>query len=167
MCRHLEASRNKRIEAVSKSAATICEAVAALPSSDLHAILQTIVLQAQSLTGAELGAFGIGTDPTCPFDPWVYSGVAEEDARSIGRTPRPLGTLGLVACEGMTLRPHNFQDHSHIGILLSGHPLIRCFSAYLFVSAVKRWATLSSREHKCVGGTFTLRAPASYNAFLP
>ena len=122
-----EVRLRQRIEGMSEAATTISEAVAALPKSDLHALLQLIVLKAQSLTGADLAAFGIGEDPGCPFAPWVFSGVSDEQARSIGRDPRPVGTLGAVAREGKTLRLRDIHQHPAMGQLPRGHPPIRSF----------------------------------------
>lgn|GEM_PF-752238 len=125
--RATELSLRQRIEGMSEAATTICEAVAALPKSDLHALLQVIVLKAQSLTGADLAAFGIGDDPNCPFSPWVFSGVSDEQARAIGRSPSPVGTLGVVAREGKTLRLRDIHQHPAMRGLPRGHPPIRSF----------------------------------------
>jgi PAS domain S-box-containing protein len=119
-----EHSLRTRLEQLGQAALKISEAVATLPSSDLATVLHTILLEAQALTGAELGALGIMTDPDKPFDPWVYSGVSDDIARAIGLPPRPVGLFGLVAKENQILRLTEAADHPAMGKLPPCHPQI-------------------------------------------
>lgn len=85
--------------------------------------------RARELVGAELAAVGVGNDPDKPFDPWVAVGVAEEVVRAIGRIPRPVATLGLVARGGETLRLRELATHPAFVGLPAHHPEIRCLLA--------------------------------------
>jgi hypothetical protein len=51
------------LEQVINASITVSEAVAQIPEVSLQIALKTIALQAQTLTGAEYAALGIGTDP--------------------------------------------------------------------------------------------------------
>src|SRR5262249_7057485 len=64
------------LEAVAHASTVVAEAVAGLPDASVTAVLKTIVLQAEAITGAEYAAVGVGTDPERPFDPWVFVGVS-------------------------------------------------------------------------------------------
>ena len=66
------------LEKVTRAAASVSESVAELPTSELSAVLQTIALQAQALTGARYVAVGFGNDPARPFEPWVTLGMPPE-----------------------------------------------------------------------------------------
>ena len=68
------------------------------------ALLQLILDQARTLTCADYGALGVGTVTDRPFEPWLWSGVTEQEAAAIGPHPRPIGLLGQIAREGKTLR---------------------------------------------------------------
>jgi len=91
----------------------------------LRPVLQAIVEQARAAVGAELGALGIGDDPTRPFEPWVFVGVGPEIARALGRHPRPVATLGLVAHDGLVVRVPDVTRHPAFGGLPPGHPPVR------------------------------------------
>jgi PAS domain S-box-containing protein len=113
------------LERVTRAAASVSEAVAALPQPDISAVLYTIALEAQILTDAKYVAVGLGTDPAVPFDPWVVVGMPQEVADEIGRSPRPLGTLGAVARDGGTLRVADVRKHPAFRGLPPHHPEMR------------------------------------------
>jgi PAS domain S-box-containing protein len=92
---------------------------------DLRAVMRAIIDQARQVAGAEFGAIGIGTDPEMPFDPWVVSGVDAETIRRIGRTPRPVGTLGLVPSDGVVIGTDDVATHPAFRGLPPGHPPVR------------------------------------------
>jgi signal transduction histidine kinase len=101
----------KQIEDVARATKAVSEAVAGLPESSVQAALQTIALNAASLTSAEYAAVGIGTDPDRPFDTWLFAGISDEEATKIGPNPRPVGLLGLVAQEDRTVRLRDLRAH--------------------------------------------------------
>lgn len=93
----------------------------------MHAVLNTIALNAASLTSAEFGAVGIGTDPDRSFDIWVHSGLSHEQAIRIGSPPRPIGLLGAVAKDNQTMRLRDLRAHpAHRGFP-PHHPAMSSF----------------------------------------
>src|SRR5262249_27166029 len=61
------------------------------------------------------------------FGPWVFSGMTKEEADRIGRVPRAIGTLGLVATSRRTVRLADVRQHSSFYGLPSHHPVITSF----------------------------------------
>jgi signal transduction histidine kinase len=102
-------------------------AIAELPRNDVSALFHTIVLQAQALTHADYVAMGIGCDPTRPFDPWVSLGMSREAASRIGRIPRPVGLLGVVAREGKLVRLTDLGADPRTRGLPKHHPPMASF----------------------------------------
>jgi PAS domain S-box-containing protein len=88
----------------------------------LRNVLQTIVDHAVRATSAQLGALGFGDSTAQPFDPWVFTGISKEQADVIGRHPRPVGTLGLVAREDQTVRTSDVRKHPAFQGLPAHHP---------------------------------------------
>jgi signal transduction histidine kinase len=50
---------------------------------DSKRMFQIIVEQARNITGADYGALRIRTDPSNPNDPWIFSGINEDQSRLI------------------------------------------------------------------------------------
>ena len=108
---------------------TISEVLTRIPDHSARIVLQTIALQAQSLTGSELAAAGVGGDTTHPFTIWAHVGMPPEQVEQIGRTPRAVGLLGLLGREHRTLRLRDVRQHpEHLGLPLH-HPPIASFLA--------------------------------------
>src|SRR5687767_9628780 len=63
---------------------TISEVLTRIPDESARIVLQTIALQAQSLTGSELAAAGVGGDATRPFTIWAHVGMPPEQVEQIG-----------------------------------------------------------------------------------
>jgi PAS domain S-box-containing protein len=115
------------LEALTRAAAAVSEAVADLPRSDLATVLQVIARQAQTLTDARYVGLGIGTDPAVPFDPWIALGVPDDVARKIARNPRPIGLLGVVARDNRIIRTRDLHAHAAFGGFPPGHPDMHSF----------------------------------------
>lgn len=92
-------------------------------------VLRRIVKEACALTGAAMGASGVGDDPNRPFDLWVTSGVSPEVASAINQIPRPVGTFGVVAIKGERVRTANVGAHPSFRGLPAGHPAVTSFLA--------------------------------------
>jgi PAS domain S-box-containing protein len=107
-------------EAISQAAVAIAGELALLPS------LQGISDRAREVLDAEYAALGIVESEGQPFDPWVFSGMTKEQADSVGRVPRAIGTLGIVA-SGHTVRVVDVCQHSSFCGLPNHHPPIRGF----------------------------------------
>jgi signal transduction histidine kinase/DNA-binding response OmpR family regulator len=112
---------------VNSASMAVSEAVAALPETSVDAVLSAIAARAQSLTGAEYAAVGIGTDPEKPFDVWVTHGMSPEQAAAIGRPPRPVGTLAVIACENVPLRVPDIRQAAAYRGVPPGHPTLSSF----------------------------------------
>lgn len=122
-----ESKLRAELEQVMEAAQTVSHAVASLPKPDVSAVLTTLVLQAQALTGAKYAATGIGTDPEKPFEPWVSVGISPQVVQAPGHAPRPIGVLGEVACEGRIVRVPQVRQHAAFRTLPPGHPEITSF----------------------------------------
>lgn len=117
----------RQLEAVALASTEISEAVASLPEESVRTVFQMIALNAQSLTGAEVAAAGIGGDLTHPFEIWSCVGVDPEQAAKIGRLPCATGLLGFVSREDKTVRLRDIREHpAHRGFPPC-HPDIRSF----------------------------------------
>jgi signal transduction histidine kinase/DNA-binding response OmpR family regulator len=118
---------SRQLEEVARANQVITSAITGLPETSVNAVLQTIALRAQAMTGAEYAAVGIGTDPARPFDPWVFVGLSQEAAAAIGHPPRPVGLLGAVALGNQTIRGRDLRRHpAHQGLPLH-HPEMKSF----------------------------------------
>ena len=110
-------------------AVTATDMLSRIPDDSARIVLQTIALQAQSLTGSQLAAAGIGGDSTHPFRIWTHVGMPPEQVEQIGRVPRAVGLLGLLARDNRTLRLRDVRQHAeHLG-LPPHHPPIASFLA--------------------------------------
>jgi PAS domain S-box-containing protein len=122
-----DAQLRAELEQVTRAAGTVSETVANLRGPDISAVLTTLALQAQALTGAKYAAAGIGTDPEKPFEPWISVGVPPHIVRALGRFPRPVGVLGEVALHGRVVRVANVRQQASFGGLPSPHPELTSF----------------------------------------
>jgi PAS domain S-box-containing protein len=90
-------------------------------------VLRSIVEQARRLTGADYGALGIGTDPSKPFDVWVFSGISGTQAERIGRTPRPFSVVGIVPQTDRAVRLSGIGEQPHEVAFPPHHPPMDAF----------------------------------------
>ncbi len=102
-------------------------AIAAPVAISVDEVLSRIAAVAKEVTGARYCALGIGTDPHRQFDPWVFIGVSDEQAREIGRTPRPVGLLGAVPREGRSIRLRDIREDPRFRGFPPHHPEMRSF----------------------------------------
>ncbi|HEU4729634.1 MAG TPA: ATP-binding protein [Kofleriaceae bacterium] len=99
----LERVHGHRLETLRRSVLAI-SALEAAASSRRPGVLELILEQARTLTGADYGALGVGTDPARAFEPWAWSGLTEQQALAMGTRPRPVGLLGRIARAHEALR---------------------------------------------------------------
>jgi PAS domain S-box-containing protein len=134
-----------QIEVLRRASAAIAERLAVLPDEQLRAavqrrfrlwpalneprlpdflapVLQTILEHAMQAVSAQMGAIGISDTSAQPFEPWLFSGVSAGQAAAIGRPPRPVGTLGLVAFDGQVVRTYDLRAHPAFRGLPVHHP---------------------------------------------
>lgn len=122
-----------QLEAMRQASLAISEALAVLPPTHLRAalarglqiwprsqvvvpsflrsVLQHIVDHARQVAGAQYAALGLGGSAEQSFEPWVFSGISAEVAARIGRHPRPVATLGVVARQGHSIRMRDVHRH--------------------------------------------------------
>ncbi len=110
------------LEKLGHASGAVSEVLADLPQSNLTGVLSMIALQAQSLVKADYVAVGVGVDARRSFSPGVSIGVSDAEAHRIGRPPRPVGTLGMVAREGALVRAEDIREHSGFRGFPEGHP---------------------------------------------
>ena len=91
----------------------------------IASVIQKVADEARVLVGAEIAAIGIGDLAERSFSPWAISGVSEGAVAAIGRTPRPVGTLGLPAIRGETVRVRDVRKHPSFRGLPAGHPAVK------------------------------------------
>jgi PAS domain S-box-containing protein len=156
-------TQRQRLEVIRESALGISELV---PGQTLEAVLRSIVDEARNITGASFGALGIGTDPSQPFDPWVVSGVDEEDSVErlqlpIHRHGRSVGTLYLAKPPGAP----SFGADDRVAIeLLGTHAAIAIENARLYeqltaaLRARQEMVAVVSHDLKNPLGAISLRA---------
>jgi PAS domain-containing protein len=80
------------LEQVTRASLSVSEEIASRAEPDVPAVLRSIALQAQALTGARGVAIGLGSDPD-RLDPWVSLGVSAGRARALGPSSATPGTL--------------------------------------------------------------------------
>ena len=115
------------VEELAAAGKAVADAVAGMPNASVRTVLETIAMQARTMAHAEYASLGIGTDPDKPFDLWVFVGMTRQQADAIGRLPRPIGVLGIIARGGRTLRLRDVQKHPACQSLPDQHPDIRSF----------------------------------------
>jgi len=108
---------------------TLTEMLTHIPTGSARIVLQTIALQAQSLTGSELAAAGIGGDADHPFRIWAHVGMPPDQVEQIGRVPRAVGLLAASIRENRTLRVRDVRQHAAHQGLPPSHPPITSFLA--------------------------------------
>lgn len=96
---------------------------------DLKTVLRNLVDEARVLARAQYAAIGIAQtgNENGPFQPWVYSGMTDEQVAQIGPTPRPVGLLGAVPNEGKTIRVSNLNDDPRFHGFPKHHPPMTSF----------------------------------------
>jgi signal transduction histidine kinase/GAF domain-containing protein len=102
-------------------------AVAISSELDLLPVLQNIVDQARFIADADYAALGILVSEDQPFEPFVYSGITQEQAGEIGGTPRPVGILGAFVANDHSIRVADVRQHPAFGRLPAHHPEITSF----------------------------------------
>ena len=132
---------------------TITEMLTHTPSDCARNVLQTIVLQAQSLTGSELAAAGIDGDATHPFSIWAHVGMPPEQVEQIGR----IAARRRAARADRARKPHGAAARRPAARRLQGppphHPPITSFLAYRSVSAAASPDACASATSKAVASS--------------
>jgi PAS domain S-box-containing protein len=117
-------SARKQLE---RATDAMAEAAIGSPESSLHAVLETIALEAKLVANAEYAAFGLAGDSEHPFDPWIFVELSPGEGSKVGRFPRPVGLLGLVAQRDAPFRVANIERHPAFRGFPPSHPRMTSF----------------------------------------
>lgn len=110
-----------------RQTAALVEAGMALASElDLDTLLLRIANLSREVVGARYGAVGV-LGEAGDLTNFVYSGIDEETARTIGDLPRGRGVLGVLIEEGMPLRMREISDHPRSFGFPEHHPSMHSF----------------------------------------
>jgi len=110
-----------------RASETVAKALTGEPESSVQAVLHTIALEAQLVANADYVALGLITSRDRPFEPWVVIGLPPDQLAKVGRPPRPLGLLGLVATSDRPVRVADVRRHPLFRGLPPQHPEITSF----------------------------------------
>lgn len=119
------AAFGSKLESIVSASINISRAIAAV--GDSNHVFQIIADRARLVVNAQYCAVGCGTDPSRPFDPWVFSGMSPATAVALGRAPRPAGLLGAVIQQGRTMRLADVSVHPAFRGLPPEHPAMAAF----------------------------------------
>jgi PAS domain S-box-containing protein len=98
------AQLQRQLQDVMEASKSVSEAVASLPEASVSAVLHSIAMEAQALTGAEYVAVGIGANPELAFDPWVVIGIDPAHAETLKQQSVPARVLGISTSGPARLR---------------------------------------------------------------
>jgi signal transduction histidine kinase len=93
----------------------------------IRELLLQLVLHACEITGARYGALGVLAGDRTSLKDFVYAGITEETAKTIGRVPEGKGLLGAVIHEAATLRVPDIGADSRSAGFPAGHPPMKSF----------------------------------------
>jgi signal transduction histidine kinase len=96
---------------------------------DANDLLRLIVSEARVAAGAKYAALGLVTGRGQPFEPWVFSGMSDEVAARIGRTPHAVGLLNAGAESDQPVRLRDVHQHPSFSGLPAEHPPLTSFLA--------------------------------------
>ncbi len=94
---------------------------------DLEAVLQRVLEEARSLTGARYAALGILDEHRRELERFLTLGIDAETHRQIGALPHGRGVLGVLIEEPTPLRLSNVSEHPRSYGFPVGHPPMASF----------------------------------------
>jgi PAS domain S-box-containing protein len=93
----------------------------------IRELLLQLVLLSCELTGARYGALGVLNPDRASLKDFVYVGIPEETAKTIGHLPQGKGLLGAVIHERSTIRVANIAADGRSAGFPAGHPPMTSF----------------------------------------
>ncbi len=107
--------------------AGLVEAAASVAGqTGLRQVLETTVATAMELTGARYGALGVLGEHGELVD-FIHAGIAEDQARRIGKLPEGRGVLGVITRAGKTIRLDDISRHPDSVGFPDHHPPMHAF----------------------------------------
>jgi signal transduction histidine kinase len=94
---------------------------------ELPALLQHVIEEACSMTGARYGALGVLNDDKTALAEFITVGLSAEDEAQIGPRPTGKGVLGLLVADPHPLRLARLGDHPESFGFPTNHPPMTSF----------------------------------------
>lgn len=127
------------------------EATAIVGESDLGRLLQTLVAEAKTATGAKYAALGVLGDHGV-LKEFIYHGMSQEDADAIGHPPTGRGVLGAVIHGDGPLILEKISDHPDSYGFPDNHPEMNNFLGVPLIAGGESFGDLYLTEKE---GGFT------------
>ncbi len=107
---------------------SLCSAAIGITAQhDLARVLQEVADSAREVIGARYAALGVLDAAGLELDPFIVSGVTEEEYRQIGDPPKGKGILGVLIDDPRPLRLKNIRQHAKSYGFPSNHPSMHSF----------------------------------------
>lgn len=119
---------------------------------DLEGVIETVLAEAQALTGARYVALGVLDERGIELERFIVLGIDEETHRRIGSLPRGHGVLGYLVRHPEPLRLPDLTQHPSSEGFPPGHPDMRSFLGVPVKIGSEHWANLYLTEKE--GGEF-------------
>lgn len=111
---------------VGRLSSLIDASAAVVGEVDLERVLNRLVTEARSATGATYAALGV-MGPHGVLSDFIHDGISDKTARGIGAPPLGRGVLGTVVRERKTLRLDDLGAHPDSFGFPEGHPEMESF----------------------------------------
>lgn len=121
---------------------------------DPEAVLQRILGEARSITGAQYAALGVLDEDRVELERFLSVGIDSSTHRAIGDLPRGRGVLGVLIDDPRPLRLADVGEHPHSYGFPAHHPMMRSFLGVPILVRGRAWGNLYLTE-KEGGGPFT------------
>ena len=106
---------------------TLIEAAAGvIEETDLERVLRRLVSEARSATGARYAALGVIGEHGV-LSEFLYQGISEEQAKTIGNLPTGRGVLGTVIRRNQTILLDSIAEHPDTSGFPPNHPAMSNF----------------------------------------
>jgi signal transduction histidine kinase len=113
---------------------------------DPAAVLDRILAEAQSLTGARYAALGVLDEARVELERFITAGFAESTKRSIGDLPRGRGVLGVLIHDPRPQRLTDVGAHPESYGFPPGHPPMHSFLGVPIIIRGQAWGNLYLTE---------------------
>jgi signal transduction histidine kinase len=121
---------------------------------DPATVLDRILAEARSLTGARYAALGVMNEDRTGLERFITSGIDEDGRRAIGELPRGRGVLGVLIRDSWPLRLTDVGAHPESYGFPAAHPPMHAFLGVPIVIRGQAWGNLYLTE-KTSGETFS------------
>ncbi len=119
---------------------------ALLAELDPHTVLDLILEQARTITGARYAALGVLNEQRTELERFVTCGMDEATRRSIGDIPRGRGVLGVLIEQPRPLRLADVGQHPLSYGFPAGHPPMHGFLGVPIMIRGEAWGNLYLAE---------------------